>query len=360
MWTAVIREWLYLLLPKPRTRCFSNTRSPEIKRVIVLSNGINPTFAHYLEARLEHLSLPVHVFDVRQSLSGIDANGTFVILCRYAWLMQLLWLFAWRNRLAGCALLIDDDLAATVSDVEYHWIYRLYVMVRGLLPLPLLNCVLTDIWASTSALANVLKTRQVVEPIPPKNAYINKVNIADTRETVVRIAYHSRGAHEVEHDFLIPVLERVSIQHPDVLIQIVAEGRVAKKWQKSRISTSSLQIVPPLSWSAYLETTRNRPIDIVLVPLMRSRMNDVRADTKRVDVCRMAAAGVFSDVPVYASRKTKGEVLVANNAEQWVEIINRLISDAALRADARSATELAVSDMANANSTLPGLEQWHK
>ena len=81
------------------------------------------------------------------------------------------------------------------------------------------------------------------------------------------------------------------------------------------------------------------------MPLMPSRMNDVRADTKRVDVCRMSAAGVFSNVPVYASRKAKGEILVANHVDLWIETIGRLITDTGLRSEARSATVLAVQAM---------------
>ena len=201
---TLIRKWLYHLLPKPRPRRGSNPDCQGIKRVAVLSNGVNPTFALYLDARLGKLSLPVQIFDVRESLSCVDPDGTFVIVCRYTWFCQLFWLFVWRNRLSGCALLIDDDLAATVSEVELHWVYRMYVMLRGIAPLPLLNCVLTEVWASTSALANVLGTKQIVEPFPPKCAYFNKAAKVNRDERTIRIAYHSRGVHEVEHDFLIP------------------------------------------------------------------------------------------------------------------------------------------------------------
>ncbi|MFP3700739.1 hypothetical protein SB758_35270, partial [Burkholderia sp. SIMBA_013] len=68
-----------------------------------------------------------------------DAQGAFVILCRYAMPGQLWWLIRHRKRISGLSLFIDDDIAATVVEAEAALPYRIYLLVCGLLPLMALN-----------------------------------------------------------------------------------------------------------------------------------------------------------------------------------------------------------------------------
>lgn len=331
-------------------------RVEAVRHVVVLRKGYNPTFTYYLEERLKHLSVPVTVLDARDSLQQIDPDGTFVILCRYAWPKQLIQLYSWRKRLAGCALLIDDDLAATVADIPTRWGYRMYLLLRGILPLMLLNRVLTDVWASTPTLTSVLSSTGMLEPLPPREVISHQADAPIDEVPYLQIAFHATGAHDDEHAFLLPILEQVARTHPSVQINIVADGMAARKWRQCAIPAKSLRVTAPAPWHNYLDRTRRVGFDIALVPLLSSRVNRVRADTKRIDICRMGAAGIFSNTPVYQRRAVDGEILVDNTTEQWISAIDLLVRDAEKSRLARAATVSVVEEMCAGPIFLPGLE----
>lgn len=352
-----MQSWLQRFLPKPKVKDNSRFGAEDVDRIVVLTKGKNPTYAYYLEERLTRVMRPVVVRDVNDVLDDIDPDGTFIILCRYVWPRHLFWLWRNRNLLAGCSLLIDDDLVATVADTRSKFSYRAYILFVGILPLFVLNRVLTHIWVSTPALSQVLQSGSVMEPLPPENAVVGGRRL-DSYTKNLRLAFHATGSHAAEHEFLLPILEKVAYLTDCVDFEITADGQISERWMASSIPKEKLHIVPTQPWENYCERTRHTRYDVVLVPLLRSWINDVRADTKRIDICRMGACGVFSHSPVYARRRREPEILLSDDQQEWTQAILRLLSDPQLRSNAMQATCGAVEEMRHGVYAFPGLEIW--
>lgn len=331
---------LYKIIPKPRIRPQGAGGKRRAERLLVLTKGNNPTFSYYLEERLNRSPYPSEVRDLADGLDDIDPEGLFVIICRYIRPRQLQWLYRNRSRIAGAALFLDDDIAATLVSGEGEWAYKAYITGVGILPLLVLNRVLTDVWVSTPALGKALKNKKtpikIVGPLPSKLTYDTRNS--DTETDHVVMAFHTGGCHETEHNFLVPIVRESLHRCKNLHFEVVATGKIAKMWQDADLPAGQFVIHHNKVWKDYLEETQRAKIDILLVPLARSRMNDVRAGTKRFDAARMGAAAILSRSHVYQHSASNGEVFVNYEATAWVEEICRLAENITLRHRARDAT----------------------
>ncbi|MCX8996193.1 hypothetical protein NOF55_16770 [Rhizobiaceae bacterium BDR2-2] len=344
--TDRVRALIARLLPAPRLRAGATggPRRP-VKRIIVFGRHPNPTADYYFAARLAAPGMPEHRFiDIRDGdPAGIDADGTFVILCRYASAAALRWIEREERQLAGVGLFLDDDIPAVVTGRDADIGYRLFLVFRALLPLRRLNRHLDIVWASTPRLAQRLgaANARVLPPAPPE-ALWNIPHVAGNRDTgTVMIAYHATAVHVEEHAFLQPVIRDVLAARPDALFEVFAGGKAAGRWK----GMERVTVRRPVSWAAYLAEASTRQIDIMLVPLTPSPVNDCRSPTKRIDVARAGAAGIFSVSPAYGEAGADGEILLRYDPDAWRAALLELIDDADKRAAAASATRERVAAM---------------
>lgn len=353
-----LRDTIYHILPKPVARNRSSELPRTATRLLVLTNGRNPTFTHYLEERLARATLTIDVRSLTARLDDIDPDGLAVVLCRYIRPLQLFWLYRNRRRLAFTALFIDDDIAATVMAKSGSGLYKLYLMVIGILPLPVLNRVLTDVWVSTPALALALhaggsNVGTILPPFPPVEAF-TPLPPYQGKGSRLTMAFHATGSHDAEHAFLVPIVREALERCRNLHFEVVAEGRLAQLWAEAGLPAARLTLTPKRDWSSYLAETARRRVDILLVPLLRNKMNDVRSSTKRFDAARMGAAAIFSRCPAYDRAADPNEVLIDNDTQAWVGTICQLIEDDDLRLRTRDATVNAVKTLlAGTEASLP-------
>lgn len=358
MSTLKLRDLIYSLLPKPAARTRVADTERQATRLLVLTNGRNPTFTYYLEERLALSSLNVEVRSLTERLEDIDPVGLGVILCRYVRPRQLLWLYRHRRRLASVCLLIDDDVAATVTSNQGSWTYKAYLTGLGIAPLPVLNRILTRVWASTPALASAFEANRarasaILPPFPPAEAFTPLATDSQGNGRLL-MAFHATGSHDGEHAFLVPIVREVLERWDNVDFEVVAEGEPARLWGRAQLPAHRIALSPKRDWTAYLAETARRRIDILLVPLLQNRMNDVRSSTKRFDAARMGAAAIFSLCPAYTAAADGGEILVRNDAQSWVKAIGCLVEDGELRRRTREATVNAVKTiLANTTAAFP-------
>ncbi len=355
-----LADWLHRLLPRPEARNRHRFDAAGVRSVVVFRAGPNPTYSYYLENRLACLSLPVQVYDEPCLPQDEDAQGAFVILCRYAMPGQLWWLIRHRKRISGLSLFIDDDIAATVVEGEAALPYRIYLLVCGLLPLMALNRWITHVWASTEALGEQLGTSDIVPPLPSKTQLQHHGKRIE-HGTGLRLIYHATGAHDGEHRFLMPIVQQLMHRFSDLQFEVIASRRAARAWQDAlHAMRDRVFIQPKIGWQAYLDTTAKAEGDIMLVPLLSGRVNSVRADTKRIDICRMGLAAVFSASPVYARCQEPGDVLIENDPAIWLETVSELLRDADMRKMSRNAVVSSTTRMLRkTGSCLPGLKDFH-
>ncbi|HBF29349.1 MAG TPA: hypothetical protein DDW73_06970 [Rhizobium sp.] len=300
------------------------------------------------------------VIESKDTINGIDPSTTFVIICRYIPLLQLLWLWRHRSRFLGIALFIDDDIAATVVEGKSGCGYKFYLIQRALLPLIYLNRILTSVWASTQTLAGSLAANAVIAPCPPPEVYAVAPTILSKPESLLRMAFHATGAHDAEHVFLMPIVKTALEKLPNLQFDVVAEGRIGHRWMRELGGLGHrVRVIKPHSWSAYLDEAVSLQADILLVPLLPGRVNAARADTKRIDAARLGAAAIFSRCKTYERCFTEGEILVNNNSQSWVEAIQSLADEPETRLRAKNATSASIAAMLKyASPKLPGLEDY--
>ena len=356
----IMRERLYEALPKPvarRAGLFDG--SARIRRVLVLSKPGNPSFSYYIEDRLRALRVPAEVRCLDAPLDDLDPRGTFVILCRYVKPRQLLWLRRHHRALAGIGLFVDDDIAAMVAAGNGPLDYRAYLFGMGVLPLFVLNGLLTHLWTSTETLSQALARdgpgAAVLAPRPGREQYHADTSGPSAREGV-RMVFHATGAHFSEHRFLLPIVAAALARHAHLTFEVIAKGAPIRWWKELAADPRRLSIRPPLPWPDYFRETLANPADIALVPLLPGRTNDRRSDTKRIDVCRMRAAAIYSNCAIYRRCAMPGEIFADHGPETWAGEIDRLVTDPEFRHRTRTATaESMVLMRAASQAGFPGL-----
>ncbi|NTF11063.1 glycosyltransferase family 4 protein [Agrobacterium rubi] len=343
------RNYFTKLLPQPRLRNSAvNAARKPVRRIYLFGRHPNPTADYYFEGRFaDDPRHPYELVDIRnRDLSSLETNGALVILCRYASASVLKWIRVNQDSLAGVVLFLDDNIPAVVAGEDATLSYRIFLYYRALYPLRRLNTVLDAVWVSTRALGDTMRhlAPVVVPPAPPSRLWqVNKPR-GDKRD--VCIAYHATGVHYSEHLFLHPIIESILIQRPQTRFEVFAGKHAAKIWK----DMEGVTVRPPVSWSEYLEESSKRLIDIMLVPLTPSLVNDCRAPTKRIDVARFGAAGVFSISKAYGGSENTSEILLPYQASVWTETILNLIDDTDLRAKVAAATRAKVAAMRSAVS----------
>ncbi len=342
--------WIERKLPRPQLRPGANGRPRgPVKRIIVFGRMPNPTFDYYFAARLDAPGMPPsEAVDIRHGkLADLDAEGAFIIICRYASPNVLKWLDTNSDRLSGVGLFLDDDIPAVVTGRDADLFYRIRLCYRALWPLRRLNRHLDIVWASTPHLASTLhlEKAQVLPPAPsdalsrrhPGSDDLAAMAVSDQ----ILIAYHATGVHLEEHRFLRPIIEEVLAQRQQVRFEVFADSRSKSIWRGLKRVT----VRRPLRWEDYLNDADKHKIDIMLVPLAPSRVNDSRAPTKRIDVSRYGAAGLFSDGLVYGSADVGGEVRLQYSRGVWLAALLRLVDNKDERAALAAATRRAVAEM---------------
>lgn len=353
-----LARWIERRLPQPRLRqgASGSPRRP-VKRIIVFGRIPNPTFDYYLAARLEAPDMPPYeVADIRgREAPALEADGAFVILCRYASPSVLRWIERNAERLSGVGLFLDDDIPAVVTGRDADFFYRIFLWYRALWPLRRLSRHLDLVWASTPHLAARLAGAKavVLPPAPPKVLWeVEERNGDQFRQSNrdVLIGYHATGVHLEEHRFLRPIIADVLRERPQARFEVFADRRAKAIWK----GLERVTIREPMPWSEYIADAKARRIDIMLVPLSPSHVNDSRSSTKRIDVARYKAAGVFSESIAYGTSRDTEELRIPYAADAWREVILQLVDDDKVRRRVAGAMHQTVLQMAAAADT--GLE----
>lgn len=341
-----LRRMLMLALPKPKLR-HGATGAPRkpIRLIILVGRHPNPTSDYYFAARLTAPGMPPHqMVDISsKDFSNFDADGAFIILCRYTSPAVLRWIEQESSKLAGVGLFLDDDIPAVILGREASIAYRMSLFFLGLMPLRRLNRHLDVVWASTPRLAERLKSAQarVLPPAPPESLWNIPHETASGKREELLIAYHATSIHVDEHRFLQPIIKEILAARPQTRFEVFVGKASVHIWHDMERVTLRQQA----SWSDYLAEALTRRIDIMLVPLAPSPINDCRSSTKRIDVARVGAAGVFSISQAYGSPDDSGEIRLPEDQKLWRDAILTLIDSPLKRQVAVQATRNFASEM---------------
>lgn len=317
-----------------------------VTRVLVFGRFPNPTFDYYFAARLAAPGMPkFELIDVREFDPAIEASGAFVIIVRYASFAVTRWIKKNRAVLSGVAIFVDDDIAAAITAPQATLRYRYRLLSYSILPLRALNGLFDEFWVSTNTLIQRLSyaNPRLLEPAPEiENLRPLWPGHPSEDPCAILIAYHATAIHFEEHEFLIPIVTSVLEARPSVRFEVVASGKTADVWLE--LGCERITVKAPLPWGRYLRSQDKR-IDIMVVPVAPSRLNDCRAETKRIDIARVGAAALLSECPAFTPA-AEGEILLPYKQSDWVHSLIELIDNKQARQAAAAATRRRVEAIA--------------
>jgi hypothetical protein len=285
-----------------------------------------------------------------KALPDLQASGSFALFCRYADRKSLNWVEANAHDLSGVGLFLDDDIAAWLADAEVPLGHKLYLLRYGVLPIRRLNRHLDRLWISTAELGAALGETSAVL-LPPRPVPADFKPRTEARPPgPIRVVFFAEY-HSSEHQFLLPVVQHVAAARPDIRFEVTESAAYATQWR----ALPRVTVSPFRPWPEFRSYTAEAGADIALVPLLPDPINRSRAPTKRIDVARLGAAGLFSEASCFSDGASAGEIFLPHVQAAWVDAILRLADNAELRRRAADATRDVVERLAAAPASIPGL-----
>jgi hypothetical protein len=326
------------------------------RHFIVVIARENPSFDYYLRPRLEaaapHVSFETAELasDPALVLGRSAAQGSYVVLCRYAsraWIRELA---LRRGALAGVALFLDDDVEAVIDDPSAPISYRLDLFRRHMAHRAGLAAVLDRVYVSTQHLARRYDLAHPVVMGPTPSAADQPT---EAHEGARRVCFHVTGAHRAEVDWILPVLSAVARRRPDLQVEAIADASGCA-WR----TPAGVVLRPLVAWPQYRRETRSLGASVLLVPLLDNAANRARSPTKRIDAHRMGAVMLTNADAVYAPtvEEQADGMIVPLAHDAWVERILELVDtpDRLVRLRAFNARLLDAWRVAASLDPLPG------
>lgn len=331
-------------------RC-KGTYSDPAKSIVVLSKMQSPTRDLYLVDRLKTAKLPVHYWSLGEK-SQYDLEGAFVIIVRYVDRKSMAALLKAKDKIAGVAYLMDDDIAGSCTDASLPKHYRFVMAQFWARWRQQLQVLASELWLSSDVLVDVCgggeRIDPWVEPFPlPKERFSGDGNGR------VRIACHTSKTHRGDLIWLSSIIAEVQRRCDHTDVEIIGDRKAIRHYRGlPRVTAMS-----SMSWTAYKDYVSSAPrVDIGLVPVSESRFNRARSWAKYIDVTRWGAVGVYSQNSAYDSvveHEVNGLLISNDDPENWVDTIVKLSTDYAYRTDI--AQRIGIPTNVNTPSSLSWL-----
>ena len=296
------------------------------KRMAVLTPGEIPTTDLYLRENLRKTfgEAVTYVNTLLTSPNDVVlGRDTLIVVVRYApkkWLQSIL---RRQDKLAGIALLIDDDMPTALRAPELPFRYAMKTAWRYARTRRLLGQLCREVWVSTPELASRYArfSPRLFEP-----NYVES-KAADEEKTVY--FYHGTWAHRREIKWLVPIVRQVQEAIPGAWFEIMGTDRVRRLYR----GIPRVRVIHPMPWKDYLAYSGTVKYQVGLAPCFDTIFNRARSHSKMFDITRVGAAGIYSNLTPYKDKVIQGQTgyLCANEPDKWVEVLTQLLSDGELR-----------------------------
>jgi glycosyltransferase involved in cell wall biosynthesis len=245
-----------------------------------------------------------------------------------------------RVRSAGARLLyaLDDDFLSLpvqpdAGFTEEHRKVALFFLRHAdgvWVTTPTLQARLAHLNPNMIVVSNALDERLLLRPVPPSSD-----SAFGARRTV--IGCMGTHTHDADLQMVAPALRAITQHHHDqIIIQVVGTIRHNDTWLA--LEGLNVRLVEPTPYENeyplfMLWFAKHIHWDIAIAPLNDTPFTQCKSDIKFLDYSAIGAAGIFSQVPAYAStvRHFGTGCLVENTQAGWSDALEQLISDATLR-----------------------------
>ncbi|WP_341487077.1 glycosyltransferase [Pararhizobium sp. A13] len=272
---------------------------------------------------------------------------TLIVFCRYsgpyaAYLTD-------RARENGIPVIfhIDDDLLNIPAELgeakhAYHNHPKRLATVRHLLEVPDL------VYCSTAPLKARLETLGATAPVKAGEVYASgNVFIEPTARPVTKIGYMGFDhAHDLET--VLPALVRFLRKHRHIRFELF--GSIPKPAALEEFGNRISIVQPVRNYEEFLIHFSKLNWDIGICPLARTPFNLVKANTKWVEYTSIGIATIATSDTVYDACCADGCGILADTEEEWLEAMERLANDPALRyAQVRKAQDKLTNEYSTDN-----------
>ena len=295
-------------------------------RSVVLSPGEIPTTDIYLKKSLQR-RFSQDVAYINTLCTAPDNflldDDTLIVIVRHVSIEWLRWLKHERDKLAGVAFLMDDDIPAVLNAVELPYDYVKKTARRYTRTKRLLSQLCSEVWVSTPELMQryAASSPKLLEP-----EYVAPDLCVD--KPVVYF-YHGSWAHHHEIEWLVPVVKKVQDIAPNAWFEILGTHQVKCMFR----GIPRVRVVHPMPWKDYLAYAGTVRYQIGLAPCFDTEFNRTRSHSKLFDITRLGAAGIYSNVTPYAEkiRHNVTGMLCQNVPDKWIETLLLLLENPDLR-----------------------------
>jgi hypothetical protein len=148
-------------------------------------------------------------------------------------------------------------------------------------------------------------------------------------QRIKRVFYHGSASHEGEQRWLLPVIESVIRQEPNMVFEIIGGQDIHRLYR----GVPRVTVVHPMDWPAYQAFSGLPGRHVGLAPQLDTPFNRARSYVKFMDITRSGAVGIYSRGSVNANAASNGPggLIVPMQAAAWTEAILRLAADDELR-----------------------------
>ena len=238
-------------------------------------------------------------------------------------------------RALGAAVIfhLDDDLLAVPESLgpakyeHYSQPERVAALMAALNASDL-------VYASTPALAARLAEHGVTAPIAAGDIYCSVVAanmLSPLPSTGPVIGYMATGGHGADLDLVLPAIERLLEDIPDLRFETFGTIPPASKLARFGARVAHFRGEP--DYGAFLARLNELGWWVAIAPLEDAPFNRCKADTKWIEYAFCGIPAVASDLPVYHKACADGAGALAETNAQWHDALRRLVLEPQARQD---------------------------
>ena len=298
------------------------------EQVLVLNRSGSSSIEIYIRPRLLNSRLPITYVDFPDCQPGPEyfTKNTFVIISRYINYRWYMALKRNRDKLAGVAYLMDDNIPEAGFDHTLppvyalglaHFFYKYWKRLQG---------ICSELWVSSPNLFERYHS-PVTHRLDP--LFISKSRKENTANGYTTIFYHAQRPHYQDNLWLRDVVNHIQHHYEHTVFETFGGDKVKQAY--TNIPRS--RVLSRFNWEGYLDYCSCLNYDIGLAPINSGIFNQARSINKLFDISRCGGAGIYTDTEPYSTviDSWKTGVLCEHNKEAWIEAISELIENESLR-----------------------------
>ena len=322
-----------------------------LERILIVANGQMPSLDIFFQRPLEPLVSAVQVRtaimddrNLRASLgrewakkkrwdeiqSRLDLfKPTVIVFCRYSGPLAARYMAYAKDNGIATVFQIDDDLFNIPPSIgEEKYLFHTDPVRMDAIRMLMSQSDL--VYTSTQTLASSLASLEIAKEIWAGEisaaGEVRRVPVEG--KAVEKIGFMGGGDHARDLEEIAPAIATILDRHDHVRFELFSS--IALPGELERFGDRITRIDPVSSYAAFYRIFYDLDWDIGLCPLERTKFNRSKAVLKWVEYTSAGMATVATAGTAYDECSSDGCGMLADNLEEWVDMMDRLITQPGL------------------------------